>query len=324
MGFYAKDEPAQPDAARTVTGALSRARKPRPGNAIPPILTVGIGHRFYNPGLGRWLSRDPLMERGADNLNSWCSNNGVEIFDPIGLADFTFLIADLGPRLSAQHSTEIKTSSKKHLFRKMVKDAVVAAYNPPPTYQSPCEVRVQWTARAPDLAPALERSDRVYLIGHGTPGTHIADPGSSGYEPLRRRVDTAVFSFDDGPRANVAATITGYDQHRRDQWLDERRKLERIQKRKMNGPGGWADPYGRLPPEEPSPLLGKANCTVYVCHVDDLDFKADPSSPIVVQPFKQTKDDVYYISALADAAQDLLKRLGASCCAKQITWDGVP
>jgi hypothetical protein len=53
MGFYAKDERAQPTAERAVAQTLSRARKPRPGNAIPPILTVGIGHRFYSHGLVR-------------------------------------------------------------------------------------------------------------------------------------------------------------------------------------------------------------------------------------------------------------------------------
>jgi hypothetical protein len=53
MGFYAKDELACPVAERPETETLSRARKPRPGNAIPPILTVGIGHRFYSHGLVR-------------------------------------------------------------------------------------------------------------------------------------------------------------------------------------------------------------------------------------------------------------------------------
>jgi hypothetical protein len=53
MGFYAKDEPANPAAIRATARALSRARKPRSENAIPPILTVGIGHRFYSHGLVR-------------------------------------------------------------------------------------------------------------------------------------------------------------------------------------------------------------------------------------------------------------------------------
>jgi hypothetical protein len=48
MGFYAKDEPARPAANKAVARTLSRDRKPRPENVIPPILTVGIGHRFYS------------------------------------------------------------------------------------------------------------------------------------------------------------------------------------------------------------------------------------------------------------------------------------
>ena len=62
MGFCAKDEPACPVAERPETAMLSRARNARPQNAIPPIVTVGIGHRFYSPSLGRWLSRDPIGE----------------------------------------------------------------------------------------------------------------------------------------------------------------------------------------------------------------------------------------------------------------------
>ena len=46
MGFFAKDEPACPVAERPATATLSRARNALSQNAIPPILTVGIGHRF--------------------------------------------------------------------------------------------------------------------------------------------------------------------------------------------------------------------------------------------------------------------------------------
>jgi hypothetical protein len=66
MGFYAKDEPACPVAERPETETLSRDQEPRPGNAIPPSFTVGIGHRFYSPSLGRWVSRDPINEPAFD------------------------------------------------------------------------------------------------------------------------------------------------------------------------------------------------------------------------------------------------------------------
>jgi RHS repeat-associated protein len=84
MGFYAKDEPAQPTDGRSVAGTLSRARKPRSQNAIPSIFTVGIGHRFYNPGLGRWVSRDPIDEEGGLNLSSFVSNDPTHRVDLLG------------------------------------------------------------------------------------------------------------------------------------------------------------------------------------------------------------------------------------------------
>jgi len=43
------------------------------------------GQRYYNPSTGRWLSRDPLKERGGVNLYNFCGNNPVNSFDVNGL-----------------------------------------------------------------------------------------------------------------------------------------------------------------------------------------------------------------------------------------------
>ena len=45
------------------------------------------GYRFYAPRLGRWLSRDPLAEKGSLNLYNFASNNPVARFDPFGAKD---------------------------------------------------------------------------------------------------------------------------------------------------------------------------------------------------------------------------------------------
>ena len=88
MGFYAKDEPAHPAPERAVSRTLSRARKPRPENAWLPIWTVGIGHRFYSPGLGRWMSRDPLGEGiFSAGLYAAARNALCCRFDYLGLID---------------------------------------------------------------------------------------------------------------------------------------------------------------------------------------------------------------------------------------------
>jgi RHS repeat-associated protein len=43
------------------------------------------GYRYYNPNTGRWLSRDPIAERGGLNLYLFLSN------DPLNRADFLAL-----------------------------------------------------------------------------------------------------------------------------------------------------------------------------------------------------------------------------------------
>ena len=43
------------------------------------------GFRFYNPYLGRWLSRDPIGERGGLNLYAMVGNNALNGRDILGL-----------------------------------------------------------------------------------------------------------------------------------------------------------------------------------------------------------------------------------------------
>jgi RHS repeat-associated protein len=45
------------------------------------------GYRFYQPVMGRWLTRDPLQEDGGINLYGFVSNNPVNLFDPLGLVE---------------------------------------------------------------------------------------------------------------------------------------------------------------------------------------------------------------------------------------------
>jgi RHS repeat-associated protein len=43
------------------------------------------GYRFYAPSIGRWLTRDPLGERGGINQYRFVGNNPVNWVDPMGL-----------------------------------------------------------------------------------------------------------------------------------------------------------------------------------------------------------------------------------------------
>jgi len=44
------------------------------------------GYRFYDPGAGRWLNRDPIEEDGGVNLYGYVSNDPVDGWDVLGMA----------------------------------------------------------------------------------------------------------------------------------------------------------------------------------------------------------------------------------------------
>jgi RHS repeat-associated protein len=46
-------------------------------------------NRFYLPSFGRWINRDPIAERGGVNLYAYVSNNGINLFDLMGLCPDT-------------------------------------------------------------------------------------------------------------------------------------------------------------------------------------------------------------------------------------------
>jgi RHS repeat-associated protein len=53
-----------------------------------PVATRGgiyYGYRHYSPELGRWLSRDPISERGGVNLYGMVGNDAVVTVDVLGL-----------------------------------------------------------------------------------------------------------------------------------------------------------------------------------------------------------------------------------------------
>ncbi len=47
--------------------------------------TVLQAHAWYDPGQGRWCSRDPMGERGGMNLYGFVENSAVEKWDKLGL-----------------------------------------------------------------------------------------------------------------------------------------------------------------------------------------------------------------------------------------------
>ncbi len=50
------------------------------------------GFRFYDPGVQRWLNRDPIGEIGGLNLHEFVVNSPLNLVDPYGLAFSTFSV----------------------------------------------------------------------------------------------------------------------------------------------------------------------------------------------------------------------------------------
>ena len=46
---------------------------------------VYYGYRYYDPNIGRWLSRDPIAESGGNNLYGFVGNDGINRWDRLGL-----------------------------------------------------------------------------------------------------------------------------------------------------------------------------------------------------------------------------------------------
>lgn len=49
------------------------------------IAFSNLAHAFYDPGQGRWVSRDPIGQQGGHNLYGILSNDAVNAIDSLGL-----------------------------------------------------------------------------------------------------------------------------------------------------------------------------------------------------------------------------------------------
>jgi RHS repeat-associated protein len=56
---------------------------------------VYYGRRYYNPGQGRFVGRDPAKEKGGLNLYGFCGNNSVNRWDILGMVSPEILQAEI-------------------------------------------------------------------------------------------------------------------------------------------------------------------------------------------------------------------------------------
>jgi hypothetical protein len=62
------------------------------------LLLPQTAQSFYNPSTGRWLSRDPVNEKGGHNLFALAQNCQVNRIDYLGEAWWNWTVIDLGQR----------------------------------------------------------------------------------------------------------------------------------------------------------------------------------------------------------------------------------
>lgn len=80
------------------------------------------GQRYYNPGTGRWLSRDPIQERGGLNVYGFVGNDSINLVDAFGLYTYEDKHPDLndgcdGSKTCAQNVERLKKFLKSALIR---------------------------------------------------------------------------------------------------------------------------------------------------------------------------------------------------------------
>ena len=76
-----------------------------------PLRALSVkGHRYYNPGLGRWINRDPVEERGGLNVYLFVRNSAVFAIDGLGLRCRYVVLFGHGSDLAQQENWLLQQS----------------------------------------------------------------------------------------------------------------------------------------------------------------------------------------------------------------------
>ena len=97
MGYFLTTLPARPPPQPLAS----------PKTHVPGSPVKERGHRFYSPGLGRWVSRDPLGERGGKNLHCFVINEAIGNYDILGM-----YAANYGPMFPPKPTTTCPCTCK--------------------------------------------------------------------------------------------------------------------------------------------------------------------------------------------------------------------
>ena len=73
----------------------------------PDLELSYYGHRWYDPSAMKWLTPDPIGERGGVNLTAFCGNDPVNKVDPLGLYSWEDFRADYMTKEAWQYRGKI-------------------------------------------------------------------------------------------------------------------------------------------------------------------------------------------------------------------------
>jgi len=77
------------------------------------MFTVGSASAFYDPGMQRWLNRDPIEEGGGMNLYAFVANNPVNNRDEEGLIPDGPTVAETGAAECARENIQCNKDCMK-------------------------------------------------------------------------------------------------------------------------------------------------------------------------------------------------------------------
>jgi hypothetical protein len=106
---------------------------------IAVLLSASTAEAFYNPSTGRWMSRDPIAERGGLNLHEFVLNRPVDAIDRIGL-EITYYYGLVGVNIDRGWSLHNRAGTVPYLTGESAAENFVAgAYNTLPTVLNSAE-----------------------------------------------------------------------------------------------------------------------------------------------------------------------------------------
>ena len=71
------------------------------------LFTARAATAFYDPTIGKWISRDPIGEDGGINVSSFCENSPVDYFDELG---------DVVVKKKLERTHEAKMQNGRHIW----------------------------------------------------------------------------------------------------------------------------------------------------------------------------------------------------------------